>query len=197
MGRKNTVEKSNRFKHVKERLLENIRIGMCIPEACGECGVSVTQFYTWRRSFESFEEEVQEAITEAKRRIVKKLEGALYKKALGYEVEDREETTKTYPNGGVESSVKNTKRHIQPDTGALIFALCNLAPDEWQKRQKMEIGGPDKGSINIEFGVKAIEGEIAKLGGEVNEINESICKEYPVLQPGKEGDSQQGGSEKQ
>lgn len=194
MGRKNTVEKSNRFKHVKERLLENIRIGMSVTESCEECGVSVTQFYTWRRSFESFEEEVQEAITEAKRRIVKKLEGALYKKALGYEVEDREETTKTYPNGGVESSVKNTKRHIQPDTGALIFALCNLAPDEWQKRQKMEIGGPDKGSINIEFGVKAIEGEIAKLGGENNEVDQGFPQKYNGLQSGAQSDSQQGGS---
>ena len=195
MGRKNTVVKSNRFRHVRERLLENIRIGMSVNESCDECGVSVTQFYTWRRSFESFEDEVQEAITEAKRRIVKKLEGALYKKALGYEVEDREETTKNYPNGGVDSTVKNTKRHIQPDTGALIFALCNLAPEEWQKRQKMEVSGPEKGSINIEFGVKAIEGEIAQLGGEQNETNEGIRTEYPGLQPGKEGDSQQGGSE--
>lgn len=197
MGRKNTVVKSNRFKHVKERLLENIRIGMGIPDACGECGVSVTQFYTWRRSFASFEEEVQESIIEAKRRIVRKLEGALYKKALGYEVEDREETTKTYPNGGVESSVKNTKRHIQPDTGALIFALCNLAPEEWQKRQKMEIGGPDKGSINIEFGVKAIEGEIAKLGGENNEVNEGIPQKYNGLQSGEAGNCEQGGSQEQ
>lgn len=190
MARKNTVAKSNRFRHVKERLLENIRIGMGVPEACGECGVSVTQFYTWRRSFESFEEEVQEAITEAKRRIVKKLEGALYKKALGYEVEDREETTKTYPNGGVESSVKNTKRHIQPDTGALIFALCNLAPEEWQKRQKMEVSGPEKGSINIEFGVKAIEQEIEKLGGEQNEVDQGIREEHTGLQPGEAGDRQ-------
>ena len=191
------VKKSNRFKHVKDRLLENLRIGMSVIDSCRDCGVSVTQFYEWRKSFSGFEEEIQEATIEAKRRMVNQLENALYRKALGYEVEDHEEITKNYPGGGVETSVKNTKRNIHPDTTALIFALCNLDPENWKRNNKLEIGGTDKGSISIEFGVKAIQGEIDKLGEEKNEANEGIREEHHSLQPGGSGDSQQGRSEKQ
>ena len=68
--------------------------------------------------------------------IVQTLEQSLWKRASGYEVEEVKNEYRTLKDGGkvlVKSS--KTTKHFPPDTGALIFALTNLDPENWKNRQ--------------------------------------------------------------
>jgi hypothetical protein len=67
------------------------------------------------------------------------LEATLWKRAMGYEVTETDTEYVTDAKGDKKIKSQKTKiKHIQPDTGALIFALTNVAPDKWVNKQKVE-----------------------------------------------------------
>ena len=58
---------------------------------------------------------------------------------MGYEVTETETEYVSDANGNPKIKSQKTKvKHIQPDTGALIFALTNVAPEKWINRQRVE-----------------------------------------------------------
>ena len=46
-----------------------------------------------------------------------------------------------HEEGGVKETV--VKKYYPPDTAALIFALTNVAPEQWKNRQNIEATGRD------------------------------------------------------
>lgn len=63
----------------------------------------------------------------------------MWKRAMGYEVTETETEYVSDANGNPKiKSQKSKVKHIQPDTGALIFALTNVAPEKWVNKQKVE-----------------------------------------------------------
>ena len=63
----------------------------------------------------------------------------MWKRAMGYEVTETETEYVSDANGKPKiKSQKSKVKHIQPDTGALIFALTNVAPKKWVNKQKVE-----------------------------------------------------------
>ena len=57
----------------------------------------------------------------------------------GYEVTETETEYVSDAEGKPKIKSQKTKvKHIQPDTGALIFALTNVAPEKWVNKQKVE-----------------------------------------------------------
>lgn len=89
--------------------------------------------------------ELIEALKEGKEELIEKLEGALFKKALGFTIDEVETITEVEGNN-VDGKISNgkkikqksrkTTRTFAPDTNALIFALTNLKNDKWKSIRK-------------------------------------------------------------
>lgn len=124
---------------IKTRIKELTEEGDSVELICKKIGISRDCFYRWRKTKNDFSELLDEAKKSFLKGIGEKLEASLFKRATGYEVE---ETETEYIDDGtgtpVIKSQKRKKKHIAPDTGALIFALTNIAPERWKNRQRVE-----------------------------------------------------------
>ncbi len=148
-----------KYNDIKDELLQYIRDGSTFKEACQACGVSESQFYEWKSKKPDFSEEVKKAHQEGRAKIVPELERALYKRALGYEY--TETKTETFPDGNARVTV--TKKQMPPDVGALVFALCNLAPGDWRNKVENQVSGDLKTTVKVEVEDKDTQKEIEKL----------------------------------
>lgn len=140
-------------------MLQYIRDGSTFKEACQRAGVSDSQFYEWKSKKPDFSDEVKKAHKEGRAKIVPELERALYKRALGYEY--TETKTETFPDGNDRVTV--TKKQMPPDVGALVFALCNLAPGDWRNKVENQVSGDLKTTVKVEVEDKETQKEIEKL----------------------------------
>ena len=119
------------------------RDGMTEEQICKKLDVGVSTFNRYKNQYR----ELREALKKGKEHLIEELEDSLYKKAMGFEYEE----VKTYilqgDDGKTRQKVEKHKRYAQPDTGAIAFALKNLAPDKWKDRHDIE----HSGSINSGF----------------------------------------------
>lgn len=133
-------------KEIVERICNFIRDGDSQKLACKKAGIGDSTFHDWIKAKPEFAERIKKSKDEFLETITGRLEATLWKRAMGYEVT---ETDTEYINGDdgkpVIKSQKKKIKHIQPDTGALIFALTNMAPERWQNKQKQEISGEVSG----------------------------------------------------
>lgn len=148
-----------KYDHIKDELLQYIRDGSTFKEACQACGVSESQFYEWKSKKPDFSDEVKKAHKEGRAKIVPELERSLYKRALGYEY--TETKTETFPDGNDRVTV--TKKQMPPDVGALVFALCNLAPGDWRNKVENQVSGDLRTTVKVEVEDKETQKEIEKL----------------------------------
>lgn len=125
-----------KFNDVKDDIISYIREGDSNILACKKVGISKETFYTWINDKPDFSDSLKKARKEFRETIVQTLEQSLWKRAAGYEVEEVKNEYRTLKDGSkvlVKSS--KTTKHFPPDTGALIFALTNLDPENWKNRQ--------------------------------------------------------------
>lgn len=125
-----------KFNDVKDDIISCIREGDSNILACKKVGISKSTFYEWLESYPDFSDSLKKARKEFRETIVQTLEQSLWKRAAGYEVEEVKNEYRTLKDGGkvlVKSS--KTTKHFPPDTGALIFALTNLDPENWKNKQ--------------------------------------------------------------
>lgn len=148
-----------KYRDIQDELLQYIRDGSTFKEACQACGVSESQFYDWKAKKSDFSDEVKKAHKEGRAKIVPELERALYKRALGYEY--TETKTETFPDGNDRVTV--TRKQMPPDVGALVFALCNLAPGDWRNKIENQVSGDLKTTVKVEVEDKETQKEIEKL----------------------------------
>ena len=151
---------AKKLEDIKEQLLQFIRDGSTIVNACKAAGCSESQFHLWKKKNPEFAAEVKEAQKEHRAKIVPDLERALYKRALGYEY--TETKTETFPDGNDRVTV--TRKQMPPDVGALVFALCNLAPGDWRNKIENQVSGDLKTTVKVEVEDKDTQKEIDKLG---------------------------------
>lgn len=149
-----------KYNDVKDELLQLVRDGATFKDACQAVGVSESQLYRWKNEKEDFAQDLKKAQREHRAKIVPELERALYKRALGYEVEEKK--VETFPDGNERVTI--TKKHISPDVGALVFALCNLAPGDWRNKVEQKVEGDLRTTVNVEVENKDVKNEIEKLG---------------------------------
>lgn len=96
-------------------------------------GVSRRTVIRWRQEHKSFEESIMRGKQGADARVEK----ALFNRAIGYDVEDRETVVDTDKNGNVKPvRVRTTTRHIAGDVAAMCFWLKNRNADEWSDRKQ-------------------------------------------------------------
>lgn len=101
---------------VKSVVLESLSSGSTVDAACRAAGISRSVFYDWRKKDAEFAEAVERAQMVA----VSVVEDALFLKATRGEKDGR---------GNVV---------------AMIFWLCNRAPDRWKNVQRVEHSGEIK-----------------------------------------------------
>ena len=67
--------------------------------------------------------------------------------------------------------MRTIKKHAQPDTAAIIFTLCNKAPNEYQNKYNTELTGKNgKDLIPEPITVRIID-EKEQLNGNTNDKN--------------------------
>jgi transposase-like protein len=151
-----------------------------IAEICLTVGISERSFYTWKEEKSEFAEAIARAQDQFDEILVKEAKNSLRKKINGYTVDE----TKTLYVDSKEvdpvtrkpkAKIKEQtiiKKHFQPDTAAIVFALTNKASGEYQNRVNNEVtgkGGKDlfgkySGMTDEELDQK-IEETLRKLNG--------------------------------
>lgn len=126
-------------KQTVEAICGFIRDGDSQKLVCKKVGIGDSTFHDWIKAKPEFSERIKKAKEEFQATITGKLEATLWKRAMGYEVTETETEYVSDANGNPKiKSQKSKVKHIQPDTGALIFALTNVAPYKWKNMQKIE-----------------------------------------------------------
>lgn len=147
-----------KFNDVKDDIISYIREGDSNILACKKVGISKETFYTWINDKPDFSDSLKKARKEFRETIVQTLEQSLWKRAAGYEVEEVKNEYRTLKDGSkvlVKSS--KTTKHFPPDTGALIFALTNLDPENWKNKQDNRLS-VDEGISGFKISVVHKEG---------------------------------------
>lgn len=120
-------------------ICQYLREGDSQKVAAMKAGIAEDTFYEWMNTKPEFSESVKKAKEEFRATIVGKLEASLFKRATGYEFTETEIKYVSDKNGEPRiKGQKTKKKHIVPDTGALIFALSNLAPEKWVNKQRVD-----------------------------------------------------------
>ena len=117
-----------------------------IAEVCQQVGISQATFHRWRDEYEEFATAIEEAHEARMQFFVQEAKKSLLKKIQGYEVTETKVVTVPTKGDPSKPTIKEQttqKKHIQPDTAAIIFTLANGDPTRWRNRQTMEVVGKD------------------------------------------------------
>lgn len=118
--------------HVKpelERIPKLRRQGLTEEQVAKVLGVGISTFKEYKNKYP----DLAAALKKGKCQLVEDLEDTLYKKALG---KCKVKSSKKFieeVDGKKKVKIEETEQEIAPDTGALVFALKNLAPDRWKE----------------------------------------------------------------
>lgn len=152
-------------KKVAERILATIRADTyTITEVCNNVGISRQTFYNWLNDNPEFAQAVEDANNELLDKMNIEAKKSLMKKIKGYDVIETHVTTVPGKDGNpVIKEQKNVKKHIQPDTAAIIFTLTNCDPEHWRNRQSTEITGKDGKDLFTQMTDEELDKEIEEL----------------------------------
>lgn len=115
------------------------RDGLTDEQIAYNMGIHIATLCAWKNKYP----EINEALKKGKAVADYMVENALFKSALGYDVEEWEE--KLDSDGEVRKHYK--KRHIPPSNTAQIFWLKNRVPEKWRDKP-VEITADDKEKHN-------------------------------------------------
>ena len=124
--------------------------GATLKGFCKAMDISQEIYYQWMDKVEFFEA-IKNAKADFKASQEERLVESLMNSALGYEAE---EVKSEYSNDLLTGKPKlkkqtRTKKHIQPNTGAAIFLLTNIAPDKWKNKLNTEHSGEVGSGLKI------------------------------------------------
>lgn len=143
--------------------------GASVGEFCKAMGIDPRTYNRWSKL-----SEMSEVLTRARSkyatRIVRDVENALVKAALGIDAEETREKAKAVddvireydPVTGnlirehktkklVTMEATRTRRYFPPDVKAAQFVLTNMDPDTWKQKQEQTLRTPD-GAVNVTVG---------------------------------------------
>lgn len=135
--RKNPKNAGRKGKYKKEWIewvKEWAREGLMNYEIALRLEISQASLYNYQLQYPEF----AEAIKDAKKDANAKIEDSIYRRALGYDVEEIEEIRDELGN------VVNTKikrRHIPGEIRAAQYLLNNRDPENWRDRKEIEHEG--------------------------------------------------------
>lgn len=112
--------------------------GATLTEFCKAIGIDDMSYYNWMKRSE-FSEAIKKAKEQFRDSLEKDIVQSLATAAKGYEYT---QTTTEYTDvNGKPSIKKQVKKNVrvEPNVGAAIFLLTNLAPERWKNRQQQEV----------------------------------------------------------
>lgn len=112
--------------------------GATLTDFCKAMGIEDQTYYRWLDKVE-FVEAIKKAKEAFRESLEKDIVKSLANAAKGYEY-DQVTTEYTDVNGKprIKKQVKKNMR-VEPNVGAAIFLLTNLAPERWKNRQQQEV----------------------------------------------------------
>lgn len=121
-----------------------------IAEICRQVEITPKTYHKWLNDYPDFADAIEQARTERMQMMVIEAKKSLMKKIQGYDVTEtkvvtvpgKEKTKDGKPKGIIKEQTTTTK-HIQADTAAIIFTLTNGDPEHWRNRQSTEVTGKD------------------------------------------------------
>lgn len=141
-----------------------------IAEICSLTGITEATYYEWINKKPEFLDEIEKAkqaydqmiVAEAKKSLVKKIKGYSVKETKVVTVPSAEKDSSGNPLPMIKEQTTIDK-HFQPDTGAIIFALTNKAPEEYKNRLNSELTGKDGKDLYSKLTDEELEKRIADL----------------------------------
>ena len=147
-----------------------------VIEVCRQCGITKSTYYDWLNDYPEFAQAVEQAREERMQYFVSEAKKSLLKKIQGYTVDETKVVTVPSSdkdeNGRPKPKIKEqttTKKHIQPDTAAVIFTLTNGEPDKWRNRQTTEVTGKDGADLFKQMTDEELESKIGELQKKLGE----------------------------
>ena len=125
-GRKSKYE-TNVQPHL-DQIKEWAKIGATEKEICGALDIATSTFYEYKNQYS----ELSNALRAGRINVVLNIKAALYKKAIGFEYEERRGVKKDGGNGD-QMVTEIYKRYCPPDTTAAAMLLRNY-DEEWRDR---------------------------------------------------------------
>lgn len=115
------------------------RDGLSEEQIARNMGISRSTLKEWKIRYPA----IMARIKKGREVVVRELENALIKRALGYETTEEISELRYDKEQGKEvmKVTRTTKKTVPPDVGALAFALKNMAADKWRDRQDVEVSG--------------------------------------------------------
>jgi hypothetical protein len=106
--------------------------------------VSVRAINNWKGKHASFRKKIDEGKSGAN----SKVEASLYKRAVGYKFEETETLLEMDANGNQKPlRIKKVKKHVAPDTMAIMYFLNNRTrkSGEWTQKQDVSVSFDKEG----------------------------------------------------
>ena len=158
-------------KKIVERIVGLIKSDTyTIAEICRQVGINPKTYHQWKNDYPDFEAAIEDAENERMQMMVIEAKKSLLKKIQGYDVVETKVVTipgKQKDEKGTPKPIikeqTSTKKHIQPDTAAIIFTLTNGDPDHWRNRQSTEVTGKDGKDLFAEKTDEELDDEIEDL----------------------------------
>ena len=145
-----------------------------IAEICRQVGITPKTYHQWVNDYPDFADAIEQAKDERMQAMVIEAKKSLMKKIQGYDVKETKVVTvpgtKKDEKGNPKPIIKEqttTKKHIQADTAAIIFTLTNGDPEHWRNRQTTEVTGKDGKDL---FASKTDE----ELAAEIEELQRKL-----------------------
>lgn len=138
-------------KKIMEKIVELVKSDTyTIAEICRQADIGIRTFHRWMHDYPTFAEAIEQARDERIQQFVLEAKKSLMKKIQGYDVIETkvvkipggEKDEDGNPKPVIKEQV-TIKKHIQPDTAAIIFTLTNGDPEHWRNRQTTEVTGSD------------------------------------------------------
>lgn len=132
------------YKKICEVMRASITDGDSVAYAYTLAGISKATHNRWRKERPDYTEMIDQAKEDFRLQKASLLVRSLIKRATGFEAPDVRTEYGVGANGQpiITKQIK-TMKTVPPDTAALIFALTNLAPEEWQNTQRTNIATDD------------------------------------------------------
>ncbi|OUP37282.1 hypothetical protein B5F25_00350 [Bacteroides sp. An19] len=129
--------------------------GATLTDFCRAMGIDDMSYYNWMKRSE-FSESIKKAKEAFRESLEKDIVKSLANAAKGYEyTQTTTEYTDVNGKPRVKKQVKKNIR-VEPNVGAAIFLLTNIAPERWKNRQNQEVNISNEKPITVDEAKKII-----------------------------------------
>ena len=123
--------------------------GATVVDFCKAMNIDRQTYYNWEKK-SAFSAAIENAKKVFRDTQEERLVESLMNSALGYEAEEKKTEYVSDENGNRRPKKQTvTKKHVQPNTGAAIFLLTNIAPERWKNKLNTEHSGEVQQGLNI------------------------------------------------